>query len=95
MIFAVVIAYGVTLTVVIDEIIVGIIDTLRLILGEAEAGARAFEALAEREGSSLRDDINHLMHGHDNNRVDTSGQDQRATAEQERVRKGARARRTD
>ena len=83
MIFATVIAYGVALTVVIDEIIVGIIDTLRLILGEAEAGSRAFEALAMREGSSLRDDVSHLMHGRDNDSGNVSTPDQTARSQEE------------
>jgi len=83
LIFATVVAYGVALTVVIDEIIVGIIDTLRLILGEAEAGTRAFEALAAREGASLREDINHLVPLRGNKEAAASEPEQQVTAEQE------------
>src|SRR6185437_9088118 len=40
-------------TVLADELIVGIIDSIRLLLGEAEAGARSALAIAEHEAGGV------------------------------------------
>ena len=50
-------AYGVGITVAADELIVGIIDAIRLLLGEAEAGVRAAVAAAEHEVGDVRGGI--------------------------------------
>lgn len=42
-------AFGAATTVVADELLTGIVDAIRLLLGEAEAGARAAAVAAERE----------------------------------------------
>jgi hypothetical protein len=50
-------AYGVAATILADELIVGIIDAIRLLLGEAEAGARAAAAIAEHEAGDVWDGV--------------------------------------
>jgi hypothetical protein len=48
LIFALLIAYGVMLTVLIDELIIGSIDIVRVLQGEVGAGARAIAMATER-----------------------------------------------
>ncbi|HKS69272.1 MAG TPA: hypothetical protein VJQ45_02560, partial [Ktedonobacterales bacterium] len=45
----IVVAYCVALMVLVDELLKGTFDLVRLALGEVEAGARAAEIIAERE----------------------------------------------
>jgi hypothetical protein len=48
MVFALVVAYAVALTVFIDELFIGAIDMLRVLEGDAGAGARAIAIAGER-----------------------------------------------
>ncbi|HEX9414957.1 MAG TPA: hypothetical protein VF916_15745 [Ktedonobacterales bacterium] len=41
-------AFGVAVTVITDELVIGIIDAIRLLLGEAEAGVRVARAASQR-----------------------------------------------
>ena len=54
LIFGVTVAYCVALTVLFDEIIRGLIDTVRLVDGEVAAGARAAAIVGEREVGQMR-----------------------------------------
>src|SRR5262249_41698377 len=51
--FAVALAYGTAFTVFLEEILHGLIATIRLIEGEAAAGARAAAIIAEREAGGV------------------------------------------
>src|SRR5262249_37900251 len=51
--FAVALAYGTAFTVFVEEILHGLIATIRLIEGEAAAGARAAAIIAEREAGEV------------------------------------------
>jgi hypothetical protein len=42
-------AFGVAVTIIADELVVGVIDTVRLLTGEAEAGVRAAAIAARRD----------------------------------------------
>lgn len=52
-IFAVVIAYAASMTVFLEEVVQGIIATIRLIEGDVTAGARAMAVIAEREAGDV------------------------------------------
>lgn len=53
-------AYGVAITVIADELIVGVVDGIRLLLGEVEAGARAAIAIAEHGAEDVLGNVLHL-----------------------------------
>lgn len=53
-------AYGVAITVIADELVVGIVDGIRLLLGEAEAGARAMVAITEHGAEDVLGNVLHL-----------------------------------
>src|SRR5262249_50706679 len=59
--FAVGLAYGTAFTIFIEEIIHGIIATIRLIEGEAAAGARAAAIIAEREAGQVGTGLMRLL----------------------------------
>lgn len=52
-IFAVVIAYAASMTVFLEELLHGIIATIRLVEGDVTAGARAAAVIAEREAGEV------------------------------------------
>src|SRR5262245_61406164 len=62
--FAVALAYGTAFTVFLEEIIHGLIATIRLLEGEVAAGARAAAIIAEREAGEVGTGLMRLFGAH-------------------------------
>jgi hypothetical protein len=58
---ALALAYAVALTVLLAELFAGTLDTIRLLMGDVEAGARAASATVEHEAGNIRDSLRHLV----------------------------------
>ncbi|HUY77519.1 MAG TPA: hypothetical protein VMV29_12170 [Ktedonobacterales bacterium] len=58
---AIALAYGAALTVLVEEFIWGVVETLRLLEGDVAAGARASSVLAEREIGQVHIGLKHLF----------------------------------
>lgn len=58
---AIALAYGAALTVLVEEFIQGVVETLRLLEGDVAAGARASAVLAEREIGEVHIGLKHLL----------------------------------
>lgn len=53
LVFGAALAYAAAITVIADEVLVGMIDIVRLMRGEAEAGARVAASATEREAGAM------------------------------------------
>ncbi|MFI5271884.1 MAG: hypothetical protein ACHQ4H_02470 [Ktedonobacterales bacterium] len=60
-IFGVAVAYGVALTVFLDELLLGALDMLRVAEGDIEAGARAAAIAAEREVGDVKSGLLRML----------------------------------
>lgn len=61
LLFGLALAYGVAMTVLVEELILGVIDLIRMIEGDISAGAHITEVVAEREVGQVGQGLRRLL----------------------------------